>query len=131
MVQELGPRHCEDEDRACPRPGRHVLDEVHQARIGPLQVLEDEDDRRPLGNALEEPSPGGEELVAVELRRLAAPEQGRQARLDPSALGVIADELLRAPTPAGDARAPVPRRPPIRARRRTICATAENAIPSP
>ncbi len=39
---QLGPREREHEDRVAARPLEQVLDEVEQARVGPLHVLEDE-----------------------------------------------------------------------------------------
>ena len=104
VVEQLGAGEREDEDGVGPRPGRHVLDEVEQARIGPLEVLEDEDDRGSLGDALEESSPGGEQLVALERGLLGSRQQGGEAWLDPAPLGLVADELLerRTELPAGE-----------------------------
>ena len=65
-----------------------------RAGIGPLHVGEDEDRRRPVRDALEEPPPGREELVPLEPRPQARVEQGGQARLDPVALLVVGHELL-------------------------------------
>ncbi len=94
VVEQLGTGEREDEDGVGPRPCRHVLDEVEQARIGPLEVLEDEDDRGSLGDPLEESPPGGEQLVALERGLLGSRQQGGEAWLDPAALGLVADELL-------------------------------------
>ena len=104
VVEQLGTGEREDEDGVGPRPCRHVLDEVEQARIGPLEVLEDEDDRRSLGDPLEESPPGGEQLVALERGLLGSRQQGGEAWLDPAALGLVADELLerRTELPAGE-----------------------------
>ena len=38
-----------------------MLDEVEEAGIGPLEVLEDERKRSPFADTLEEDAPGGEE----------------------------------------------------------------------
>ncbi len=56
-----------------PRPVEQVLDEVEQARVRPLHVLEGEHRRIALGQALEEEAPGGEQvlLVASLVRRRA------------------------------------------------------------
>jgi hypothetical protein len=35
----------DDVDRLIPRPGQDVLDELEQRGIGPVEILEDEDDR--------------------------------------------------------------------------------------
>ena len=44
-VEELVAREAEDGDRAL-APAREVLDEVEQALVGPMDVLQDEDQRR-------------------------------------------------------------------------------------
>jgi hypothetical protein len=73
-----------------------VVDEVEQAVIGPLEVLEDEDDDASLGDPLEEDAPRREERLAVRPIALATlhSEQLKQARLEPAPLGVIRDPLL-------------------------------------
>lgn len=75
-------------------PAREIFDEVEQARICPLQVLEDEDGRRPFGDAFEEPAPGREQLVAIEHRHVVRTEQDGEARLDPASLPLVADKLV-------------------------------------
>ena len=42
LLGEIGPREREYEERRVPRPLEQVLDEVEQARVGPLHVLERE-----------------------------------------------------------------------------------------
>jgi len=44
-----------------------VVDEVEQPIVGELQILEQKDDRSDLRDALEERSPGGEQLLAAAL----------------------------------------------------------------
>jgi hypothetical protein len=44
-----------------------MIDEVEQALVRPVQVLEDEDEWAPVGEGLEEAAPGGEALVEVSL----------------------------------------------------------------
>ena len=63
-IEQIGARLGKDEDRRRPRPGQEVLDEVEQALVGPLEVPEDEDRRRLLGQPLEERPPCREELLA-------------------------------------------------------------------
>ncbi len=46
-VEELGSRHAEEEDRRVAREIGDVLDEVEERRLGPLEIVE-EDDLRPL-----------------------------------------------------------------------------------
>ena len=69
-----------------------MVDEVDQARIGVVEVLEDHRDGAPLGDPLEERSPGGEQLLRTAACRLDA-EQGEQSRLDPAAIRLVWDVL--------------------------------------
>ena len=82
LVEELGTREDEHEERARLRPLEQVLDEVEQARVGPLHVLEHEDGRVHVREPLEEEPPRGEEVVAlVRGLLLGDPEQAREHRL--------------------------------------------------
>ena len=56
--------------------------------VGPLEVLEEEDRRGPLGDALEEDPPGGEQDVATAGRRRLEAQQREEGRLDPAAIVV-------------------------------------------
>jgi len=55
-----------------------VVDEVEQARIGPLKVLEHEHGRALFGDALEEQAPGREERVATARRSLLDAQEAEQ-----------------------------------------------------
>jgi len=73
-----------------------VADEGQQGVVGPVQVLEDHDQRPPGRHRLEEAPPGGEGLLLLRRRgpRLGVAgqaEQGRQASLEPLALGRLLD----------------------------------------
>ena len=93
-VGELGPREPEDEDRLVPRPLEEVLDEVQQAGVRPLHVLEHHDDRVALREALEEDPPGREHVLLVAGDTVLEPQQMREPGLDPIALLRVGDELL-------------------------------------
>ena len=67
-------------------PLEHVVDEVEQARIGPLEVLEEEDRQAEVRDALEERPPRREQLLALADSTLFDPEQLKEARLDPASL---------------------------------------------
>ncbi|HEX6488643.1 MAG TPA: hypothetical protein VF137_07200 [Candidatus Dormibacteraeota bacterium] len=88
------PAQGDDEEAVVARPVEQVLHEFHQAWVRPLHVLEDEDDRRLFGQALEEPSPGGEEILPVAAHGLGEPDQLRQTRLDPASLLVVRHDCL-------------------------------------
>ena len=81
-------------------------DELDERGVGPLQVLEEERDRPLLGHALEEETPGAEELLLAPRRPLLEPEQVQQSRLDEPALLVVGQELLdgRSDLPRGGRR---------------------------
>ena len=44
-VEQLGPRHGHEQDRRVARPVGNVLDEIEQRRLGPVEVVEDDDER--------------------------------------------------------------------------------------
>ena len=62
-LEQLRPRERQHIDRVVARPLEKVLDEVEQTRIGPLHVLEGQEDRVGVGEALEEEPPCAEELL--------------------------------------------------------------------
>ena len=86
MSTSSGRASDEHEERMAARPLEQVLEEVEQARVGPLHVLEDEDRRRLLGQPLEEDPPGREEVLLVAGGPSSRPEQVGEARLDPAPL---------------------------------------------
>src|SRR6266851_5676322 len=90
-LEQLRPRKGDHEDRRAPRPVEQVFDEVEQARVGPLHVLEREHRRIRLGEPLEEEPPGGEEILLVASLMLRKPEQLREARLEKAALLGVED----------------------------------------
>ena len=94
--QQLRPRGAEDEERDAARPVDEVVDEVEQRVVGPVQVLEDEDERALVGDRLEVAPPGGERLVAAVARRLVRLEPGERTQppLDPRGSVAIGDEPL-------------------------------------
>ena len=99
--------------------------------VGEVQVLEDHDDRRRRGDALEERAPGAEELVRRPMPPLEA-EQGQQraARSSraPSRPATCSRDASPRPLRGSSARRRSRRRP---ARPRTISPSAQNVMPSP
>ena len=97
---QLRARERQDEDRVGARPVEQILDEVEQPVVGPLQVLEQEDDRLARRHPLEEDPPGGEEILFVRCAPLGDAEEMREAGLEEAPLlGVLndADEGLAQP----------------------------------
>ena len=74
-----------------------MIDEIEEAGVGIMEVLEDQHDRGARRQALEERPPGCEELLRAARRGLDA-EQGEQGRLDHPLLGrvrhVLGDRCL-------------------------------------
>ena len=65
-------------------PLEQVVDEVEQARVGPVEVLEDQHDRCRSRDPLEERAPGAEQLLAPPAGAVADAEQREQRGLDPA-----------------------------------------------
>ena len=91
--EQLRPCGSHDEERHTGRPVDEVIDEVEQAVVGPLEVLENEHERPLVGERLEEPAPCGECLsasIAVQLGWGFEAHQGAKVPADP--LGVSSFE---------------------------------------
>jgi hypothetical protein len=71
-----------------------VLDEVEQARVRPLHVLESEHRGVDLGEPLEEEPPRAEELLSLARLVLAEPEQLGEPRLDEGPVVRIEEMLV-------------------------------------
>ena len=84
-----GERHHVDGDVAAPL--EQVVDEVEQARVGVVVVLEHHDHGRGRGEPLEERAPGAEQLLGAHAR--ADAQEREQGGLDPAPLGLIGDVL--------------------------------------
>jgi hypothetical protein len=107
-----------------------VLDEVDQAAVGPLEVLEDEHGGRGRGDPLEEGPPGGEEGVAPAGRGIAGAEEGEEGRLDPgrsAGSGTNLASIAAIPVRVAASSSVSARR----ARCRIISPRAQNVTPSP
>ena len=75
--REVRPAQRQHEDREVRRPLEEVFDEVEQAGVGPLEVLEQEDDRMLVREALEEQPPAGEQVRPVRGDALLEPQEMR------------------------------------------------------
>ena len=95
--EQLRPSGRDDEQRDVPHPVDELVDEVEQALVRPLQVLEDHDERALLGERLQEAPPGGERLglaVAAELALPAEPASAPEVRLDPAGVARARERVL-------------------------------------
>ena len=95
LVQQFGPGKGEDQDRQAAAPFQQMLDEIEQATVCPVEVLEDQCGRAALGNPLEEGPPRSEQLLATARRRVPHAKQHEQPRLDPATLLGVGDELAQ------------------------------------
>ena len=132
-LEELRPGERDDEDRDAAAPLEQVVDEVERARVGPVEVLEDQ--RRPV------PSPASRSKNVrhaansssrAACRRLADAEQ-REQRAARSSARSSSSGTCSASDVARSARASSPRRRSRAGRRapRTISPSAQNVMPSP
>ena len=66
-----------------------MIDEVQQPVIGPVDVVEDEDERVASGEPLQEAAPGLEQLLAAHVARLARANEGAELGRD----AVVAEQF--------------------------------------
>ena len=96
LLEQLRPGDAEEQDRCVAAPAAHVLDEVEQHRLGPVDVLQD-DEQRPLpGEELEQPAHGPEELLRR--RQLPRPPSTRRRSTTRCCVGIA--RPARPPPPA-------------------------------
>ena len=113
-----------------PAPLEHVVDEVEQALIGVVEVLEDHHHRVGLGEPLEERPPGREQAAAGR-RRDSKPSRASSARSIAGrslCVGHVLARRLAASRSRVVASSSVSSRP---ARSRTISPSAQKVMPSP
>ena len=91
---ELWTSERDHVERPVARPLEQVLDEVEQAGIGPLHVLEGKNGRIRVRETFEEQAPGGEQILSITRRRVLEPQQVREAGLDEGPLLRI-EQMLR------------------------------------
>ena len=91
-LEQLQPRGAEDQHRDISHPVREMLDEVEQALVGPLQILEDEDERVIFGERFEEAPPRCERLVLRSGGVAGLPDERTQVCQHP--VRVLVDQLL-------------------------------------
>ena len=124
-LQQLGPRRPDDQQRRGAKEVDEVVQEVEQAVVGPVQVLEDEDERPALARRASrnrrQPRPS-RDSGALCLPSLAEPDERAQLALEPACLRFLRRRAARPPAgafvpprPAG--RSPGSRPPPSRSRR--------------
>ncbi len=95
-VEKLRSGEGDDVDGPPTRPRQHLLDEVDQAVVRPLEILEDEDDGSLFCDPLEEHPPCREQFVAVAPWTFLDAEQLEEGSLDHGSLVGRLDELVEA-----------------------------------
>ena len=70
-----------------------MVDEVEQAAVGPLKILEEQDGRALRGDPLEEDAPCREQDVATSGGRRLEPEEREEGRLDPAPIIRVGNEV--------------------------------------
>ena len=94
--EELGPRRRDHEQRHVRYPLDELVDEVEEALVRPVQILEDENERAAFGHRLEEEAPSGKRLasaIAAELALGAQTDEREQVRLDPRYVGRVVEQV--------------------------------------
>jgi hypothetical protein len=94
LTVDLRPGQAEHEDGEVGRPLEQVVDEVQEAAVGPVEVLEHEDDGLLGGHGLEVQPPAREQVGAVGRDALLQRQQMGEARLDQPSLPLVGDEPL-------------------------------------
>ena len=94
LVAELRSGERQHEQRMAARPVQQILEEVEQTGVRPLKIFEHEDRRRIVRQALEEDSPGREEVLLVSRNALIEPQEVRQTGLDPGPLLAVEEVFL-------------------------------------
>ena len=91
-IEQLGPRRAQDEHGRVAVLSRQVLDELQHRVVGPVQVLDHQDERATLGERLQVAGPRPEALFA---RRIvvafAQPQERGEPRPQPPALLLVGD----------------------------------------
>ena len=95
--EELGPRRRDDEQRDVRDPVDELVEEVEEALVRPVDVLDDDDERTLLGETLEEAAPGGEGLVSAIASQLCVAgeaEEREEMRLDARLVARAGERVL-------------------------------------
>ena len=91
---QLRPRERDYVERIVARPLEQRLDEVEQARVRPLHVLEGEHGREDVGQPLEEEPPGGKEVRRSPVAAPSSPSSCASRGLHEGALLRLGEVLL-------------------------------------
>ena len=79
-VEQLGPREADDQQRALAHPLREMVDQLEQRLLGPVDVLEDHDQRLDVGQLVGELACRPRDLRLRRARPRPPPSRRRRAR---------------------------------------------------
>jgi len=102
-LEQLRPRAANDEQRDSAQPVDELVDEVEQALVGPVEVLENEHERPLLRQRLQKPPPCCERLtaaVAAEHGLALQTDERAQVRLHPAGIARVVDGVRDRPAPS-------------------------------
>ena len=99
-LEELRAGSRDHEQRHVVHPVDELVDEVEEALVCPVEVLEDEHEWPPLGHGFEEQAPRSEGLpaaIVAELALSAEADQREQVRSHPRDVGIVGQHLVHGP----------------------------------
>ncbi len=91
-LADVRTRRTQDEQGVVDAETRHVLEQVQQGRLGPVDVFDDHDERAVTGQNLEEPTHGPERLLDLSFA-LAEPNRRGYPLRDVGPVLHVADEI--------------------------------------
>ena len=93
-LEQLGPGRAEHEQWDVARPVDEMLDEVEGAVVGPVQILEHQDERNAVGDRLDQALPRRERLLAPACRFTSEPHQRAYPAREPAAVARVLEQRL-------------------------------------
>ena len=90
-IEQLGPGQAQQEHRCVARPVGDVLDQIQERGLGPVDIVEDDDQRRAASDVLEEPPDRPQRLVG-RAGHVGEPDRLGDTIEDPSSLLVTFEQ---------------------------------------
>ena len=92
LLEEIRPREAQDQQGNALDPAREVLDEIEKGRLGPVHVVEADDERALASQRLEPPPNLREDLLARPAERLLGKDLSYGPERDSLAVGEAAPD---------------------------------------
>ena len=93
LLEQIRASHADDQDRRVADPAEQVLDQVQEGRLGPLQVVEGDHERRVRREALEQPADRPHRLLRG-ARAAGDSDRARDPGRDLARVGLALDKPL-------------------------------------